>query len=72
MEKYIGPITHAVVNGVKKEFKKEENIDRIVNDVICPLLKKIACQYYNYFAFLLSLLVIIILLQILIIYRTRR
>ena len=42
-------ITHKLINSMKKEINKEENMNSINNDIIKPIVDKVLEQLYPYF-----------------------
>lgn len=63
----IGPITNSLLNSCVQEFNKKETRDKILNNVITPLINDLSEKYGHYMAFLFIALVIIIILQCVII-----
>ncbi|AYV78812.1 MAG: hypothetical protein Edafosvirus36_2 [Edafosvirus sp.] len=71
MSSYIGPITNSLIDGLIKEFKKKEIKDKIMNNVVDPLLSDLTARYYPYiiltavvFVIIIALLVAILILVI--------
>ena len=61
---YIGPITDGIVNGLIDEFKKKKTKEKIVKNIIDPLLCDIAEKYYPHIITLIVVLALMILLLI--------
>jgi len=59
-------ITKKLLDSVKKEIKKEENIDTINNDIIKPIVDKVLEQLYPYF-FGFSMIIIFIVVSVFVI-----
>jgi hypothetical protein len=61
---YIGPITNGIVDGLIDEFKKKKTKDKIIKNIIDPLLCDIAEKYYPHVITLMVILALMILLLI--------
>ncbi len=59
---YIGPICDTVLETVILEVKKPETKEKIMSNIIDPLLADLMSRYYPYFIMIISILVIIIVL----------
>jgi hypothetical protein len=59
-------ITKKLLDSVKKEITKEENIDTINNDIIKPIVDKVLEQLYPYF-FGFSMIIIFIVVSVFVI-----
>lgn len=66
MNTYIGPITNDLIDKITNEVKKKKTKEKIMRNIIDPLLCDIAKRYYPYLIMITSVLVIIILLLIVI------
>lgn len=62
METYIGPMTNAVINELSKEIKKKKIQDKIIKDIINPILSGITDRYYPHLMGVTVTLTIIIVL----------
>jgi hypothetical protein len=60
----IGPITDNIINSFVNEVKKSKNRDKIMKNIIDPILSDINHKYFPYVVMLVLLLLIIIILQI--------
>jgi hypothetical protein len=65
---YIGPMTDALINQITVELKKKENKDKIMNNIIDPLLCDITARYYSHFLTGTVVLIIIVVLLLTIIF----
>lgn len=63
---YVGPVTHAVLDGIIKEFKKKKTQEKIMKHVIDPVLCDISTRYYPYFLTMTVMLTIMIILLIIV------
>ena len=63
---YIGPITDSVIEGIIAELKKKETKEKVMKNIIDPLLRDMASRYYPYFMMMIVILLIIIILLVLI------
>jgi hypothetical protein len=59
---FIGPVTDNIVNGILCELKKKKNKDKIMKDLIEPIINDINERYYPHMLILTVLLSIIIIL----------
>ena len=64
MTEYIGSITDAMVDTLVKEVKKKSTREKIMKNVIDPLLCDISSRYYSYFIMTIIVLILIIILLI--------
>lgn len=64
MTSYIGPVTSAVLEGISKEIKKEENKQKILDNIIYPLLCDLSSRYYPYFMMIIMALLLIVILLV--------
>lgn len=62
MSTYIGPMTEALIDTVIKELKKKHNKEKIMKNIIDPLLCDLSTRYYPHF---MSMIVILILMVVL-------
>jgi hypothetical protein len=61
---YIGPMTDAVIEGIIRELKKKETKEKVMKNIIDPLLCDMSSRYYPYFMMMIIILLIIIMLLI--------
>jgi len=64
MSSYIGPITDSVIEGIIKELKKKETKEKVMSNIIDPLLCDMSSRYYPYFMMMIVILLIIIILLV--------
>ncbi len=64
MSTYVGPLTNAVIDGVIKEIKKKKTKEKILKNIIDPLICDLAVRYYPHFMTITIILIAIILLLI--------
>jgi hypothetical protein len=64
MSAYIGPVTNSVIDGIIKELKKKKTKDKIIKDIVDPLLCDLATRYYSHFLTIVIILFVIVLLLI--------
>jgi hypothetical protein len=69
---YVGPFTKDLIDTCTKEFKKKENKDKIMKNVVDPIVSELFRRYYAYISFFLFIHIITILLLIYIIYIVKR
>ena len=66
MDSYIGPMTNSfidkLINVASTEIKKKKNKQKIMKNIIDPLLKDISSRYYHYLVTITTIMVIIIIL----------
>lgn len=69
MSNFVGPVTDALINNIIKEIKKKETKEKIMKNIIDPLLYDLSSRYYPYFMMIIVtlLLIVILLVSILII-----
>lgn len=61
---YVGPITNGIVCGLIDEFKKKKTKDKLIKNIIDPILCDIAKKYYPHIVTLITVLGLMILLLI--------
>ena len=61
---FIAPITNSVIDLVIKEIKKRKTKEKIMKNIIDPLLKDLSIRYYPHFITITIALVVIIILLI--------
>ncbi len=59
--------TEKIITMITTELKKESVQNKIYNDILSPILYKLASQYYYHYIFIIMLQIIIVFLLILII-----
>jgi hypothetical protein len=64
MTTYIGPITDSLIDHAIKEINSKKQKEKIMNNIIDPLLCDLAARYYPYFIMIIIILCVIILLLI--------
>jgi hypothetical protein len=61
---YVGPITQNIIDLCISEFKKNETREKVTKNVINPIVREISTKLLPYFATLLVLQIIIVVLVI--------
>ena len=64
MTSYIGPATSAILDGITKEIRKDENKQKIMENIIDPLLCDLSSRYYPYFMMIIIVLLLIVILLV--------
>lgn len=64
MSSYIGPITDSVIEMIIKELKKKETKEKVMKNIIDPLIKDMSSRYYPYFMMMIVILLLIIMLLV--------
>jgi hypothetical protein len=64
MGDYIGPVTDALIDNIIKEVKRKKNKEKIMNDIIDPLLRDLATRYYPHLMSITMILIIMVILLI--------
>lgn len=64
MSSYIGPMTDAVIEGIIKELKKKETKEKVMRNIIDPLICDMSSRYYPYFMMMIVVLLVIIILLV--------
>jgi hypothetical protein len=64
MDVLFSPFADSIISNFTKEIKKKKNKEKIMNNIIDPLLKDISTRYYPYLVTITCILIIIILLLI--------
>ena len=59
---YIGPMTDAIINQITKEVKKKKTREKILSEIVDPLLYDITSRYYPHFITATIFLILIVLL----------
>lgn len=61
---YIGPLTDAILDNIIKEIKKKHNKEKIMKNIIDPLLCDLTTRYYPHFLTVTIILIIMVVLLI--------
>jgi cytochrome c-type biogenesis protein CcmH/NrfF len=64
MDNFIGPITNSMLDNVIKEIKKKKNKEKIMKNIIDPLLCDITNRYYPHFMTITIILIVMVILLI--------
>ena len=64
MSQIIGSLTNTVLDSIVKEMKKQKNKEKIMKNVIDPLLCDITTRYYPHFLTVTIILVVMFILLI--------
>lgn len=64
MDNFIGPLTNSMLDNVIKEIKKKKNKEKIMKNIIDPLLCDITNRYYPHFMTVTIILVLMVILLI--------
>ena len=64
----LSTITKNILNNLKDEIEKEENITTLRSDILRPLIKHIMDELYPYFLKMLIIIIIILLFLIITIF----
>lgn len=65
---YIGPLTRDIIDTCSKELKKKEVKDKIMTNLIDPVVSEFFARYYPYITCFMFIHMIIIILLVYIIY----
>jgi hypothetical protein len=65
---YIGPITDTIINQLSTEIQKKTTKDKIIKNILDPILSDIASRYYPHLLGVTVTLTIIIVLLLSILY----
>lgn len=60
----IGPATDAAIECIIKELKKKKTKEKVMKNIIDPLLRDMASRYYPYFMMMIVILLVIIILLV--------
>lgn len=60
MDNYIGPITSGIIDKIIKEIKKKETKEKIMINIVDPLLKDLSTRYYPHFMVITIILIVIV------------
>lgn len=69
---YIGPLTKNIVDACVNEFKKKETKDRVMKNLIDPVIIELFKRYSPYIASFILIHIVIIFLLIYIIYIVKK
>lgn len=69
---YIGPLTKDLIDTCAKELKRKETKDKIMKNVLDPLVNEIFRRYLSYISCFMFIHVITIILLIYIIYNLKK
>jgi len=69
---YIGPVTKELLDACSKELKKKEVKEKIMKNLIDPVVSEFFSRYYPYITCFMFIHMIIILLLIFIIYSIKK
>lgn len=61
---YIGPLTNTLIEKIIHELRKKKTKERVMENIIDPLLRDMAARYYPYFIMMIVILLIIIILLV--------
>jgi hypothetical protein len=64
MTHYIGPLTNAVLDSVIKEIRKKKTKEKIMQNIVDPLLCDLTTRYYPHLMTITVILVIMVVLLI--------
>ena len=68
----LSTITKSILNNLKDEIEKEDNINIVKSDILKPLIKHIIDELYPYFLRMLIIIIIILLFLIITIFLNLR
>jgi len=60
----IGPITDSVIEGIIAELRKKEIKEKVMKNIIDPLICDMSSRYYPYFMMMIVVLLIIVILLV--------
>jgi hypothetical protein len=61
---FIGPITNSIIDNVVQELNKKETKEKIMLEIIDPLIKDMSSRYYPYFMIIIIIMLIVIILLV--------
>lgn len=61
---YIGPLTNTIIDCVIKELKKKQTKEKVMNNIVDPLLRDMSSRYYPYFMMIIVVMLVIIILLV--------
>lgn len=64
MSTYVGPITDGIINEIIKKLKNKKTKEKIMKNIIDPLLYDLTMRYYPHLLTMTIILVVIVLLLI--------
>jgi hypothetical protein len=62
MDSYVGSFTGSLINNVIKELKKKHNKEKIMTNIVDPLLGDLKTRYYPHFVTVTSMLIAIVVM----------
>jgi len=62
MYNYIGHITSGIIDKIIKEIKKKETKEKIMINIVDPLLKDLSTRYYPHFMVITIILIVIVVM----------
>jgi len=62
VQQMVGPITHSAIDGIISEIKKKKTKEKIMKNIIDPLLCDLTTRYYPYLITITIILVLIVVL----------
>ena len=62
VQRMFGPITNSVIDGVISEIKKKKTKEKIMKNIVDPLLCDLTTRYYPYLITITIILVLIVVL----------
>jgi hypothetical protein len=65
---YIGPMTNSFLDKIIKELKKKKTRDKIVENIIDPVISDVIGRYYPYMVTISMVFLVIIILLCIILY----
>lgn len=62
VETLIGPMTDAVIDKIIRELKKKKTKEKIMTNIVDPLLCDLSTRYYPHFLIVTVILIIIVIM----------
>lgn len=74
IQKMFGPITNSIIDGIISEIKKKKTKEKIMKNIIDPLLCDLTTRYYPYLITItiILILIVVLLLSILVMMTVQR
>lgn len=63
-ESYVNTISESLIDYIVKQIKKKSIKEKIMKNIVDPLLQDMASRYYPYFMMMIIILLIIIILLV--------